>query len=135
MDNSEFLKGMKRATAELIALEKKRMKTTTLFLKSKAVERAPSNIGFLRASMVEEVELTSSEIIGRVGNSAIYAPYVHQGTGIYAKDGSGRKSAWRYYVPIGKYKGWHFTKGQKPQPFLKEAKDQNLSTIKKLLGG
>ncbi|MDM0720058.1 HK97 gp10 family phage protein, partial [Clostridium perfringens] len=62
------------------------------------------------------------EVIGRVGNTMEYAPYVHQGTGIYAKDGNGRKTPWKYKVESGKYKGWHITKGQRPQPFLEKAK-------------
>lgn len=134
MNNSEFIKGMQNATTELIALQKKRMDKATLFLESKATENAPVDIGYLRSSMISRSELKQNEIYGMVGNTSIYAPYVHQGTGIYAVGKNGRSTPWRYYVPTGTYKGWHITKGQKPQPFLKDAREKHMTSIKKLLG-
>lgn len=66
------------------------------------------------------------------GNSAIigtnleYAVYVHQGTGIYAVHGDGRKDAWTWYDPSGDYTvdgqpGFITTIGQPPHPFLTDA--------------
>lgn len=54
---------------------------------------------------------------GYVGSNLEYAPYVHQGTGIYAKDGNSRKQVpWVYYSEKDGQR--HVTKGTKPRPFL-----------------
>ena len=61
------------------------------------------------------------DTVGVVGTNVSYAPYVHEGTGIYAADGQGRKEVpWRYQDEEGQ---WHSTSGQKPQPFLRDAMD------------
>ena len=85
--------------------------------------------------MIHDVRINSDEIVGTISNSSEYAPYVHQGTGIYAKDGNGRKTPWKYEAKAGKYKGWHITRGQKPQPFLEKAKLDNKDKISKILAG
>lgn len=46
---------------------------------------------------------------------AEYAWYVEYGTGIYAKEGNGRKTPWVYYSK--KLKRWVWTRGMKAQPF------------------
>lgn len=52
-----------------------------------------------------------------------YAPYVHQGTGLFAENGDGRKDVpWHYQDADG---NWHSTSGQKPNPFLERALDEN----------
>ena len=73
--------------------------------------------------------------MGSVGCSLETAPFVHQGTGLYAKDGNGRKTPWKYEAVAGKYKGWHTTRGQKPQPFLEDAKTKMRLRVEKTLGG
>ena len=88
-----------------------------------------------RASITSETEITASEIIGRIGSNLEYAPYVHNGTGIYAVNGDGRKTPWVYEVKAGKYKGMHFTVGQRPKPFLSYAIIYNAAQIEKILGG
>lgn len=134
VDNSAFLKGIKDATIELIQLQTRRVTAAAEFLKGKSIEEAPSDTGHLRIRAVSDVRVTSDEIIGMVGNTADYAPYVHQGTGIYAKDGKGRKTPWTYRVMYGPYKGWYRTKGQKPNPFLERAREKSMPEIKRLLG-
>ncbi len=65
-----------------------------------------------------------------IGNDLDYALYVNKGTGIHAEDGNGRKTPWQYYDPkTGEY---HFTHGQKPQPYLQQALDQQHVNIKSL---
>ena len=65
-----------------------------------------------------------------VGNDVEYAVYVNKGTGIYAKDGNGRKKPWKYYDPkTGKY---YLTRGQKPQPYLENSLMQQQANIKSL---
>ncbi|CAM2361097.1 hypothetical protein LISE100100_00340 [Listeria seeligeri] len=88
--------------------------------------------GILRASATYKVVLKATKIVGVVGNTAEYAPYIHQGTGVYAVEGDGRKTPWRYEDKKGDV---HWTIGQKPRPFLEKAQTENLKTINKLLGG
>lgn len=88
-----------------------------------------SNTGNLRASITHEVvEEDDGEIAGYVGSNLDYAPYVHQGTGIYAIEGNGRKEVpWSYY---DERKGeWQSTKGIKPTPFIQMAIDENREDI------
>lgn len=46
---------------------------------------------------------------------ASYSWYVEYGTGIYAKEGNGRKTPWVYYSK--KLGRWVWTRGMKAQPF------------------
>jgi len=81
--------------------------------------------GLLRASINHATEENENEFRGRVGTNLEYAPYVHQGTGIYATDGNGRKTGWWFEGDSVKWRGKHFTKGQKPHPFLQTSMDKN----------
>lgn len=90
--------------------------------------------GALRADIKSlGVEISNSEIVGSVGNTLEYAPYHHQGTGIYAADGNGRKTPWAYKDP--KTGETIFTRGSKPNPYLKDAVEEEQGNISKLLGG
>ena len=86
----------------------------------------PVDDGTLRASITHEVDGKE----GRVGTNVEYAPYVHQGTGIYAAMGDGRQERWGYQDAAGE---WHSTIGQQPNPFLEKALMQNKKEIKKML--
>lgn len=133
-DNSEFIKSISNATLQIIADETKKVNTACLILEGAAKQKCPKDQGILAASLISEVGLTESEIVGRVGTNQEYGPYVHNGTGIYAKDGNGRKTPWKFETKSGKYKGWHITRGQRPQPFLENAKLEKRSAIEKALG-
>lgn len=90
--------------------------------------------GALRADIRSlGIEIQGDEIVGHVGNTLEYASYHHQGTGIYAIDGNGRKTPWIYEDPKTGEK--IFTRGSKPNPYLKDAVEQEQVTISKLLGG
>ena len=83
--------------------------------------------GDLRESISHRVEGEE----GIVGTVIEYAPYVHQGTGIYAINGDGRKDVpWHYQDAEG---NWYSTIGQEPQPFLTEALEKNKKKIVKLI--
>lgn len=89
----------------------------------------PSITGNLRASITHKVvDEEDGEIAGYVGSNLDYAPYVHQGTGIYAIEGNGRKEVpWSYY---DERKGeWQSTEGIKPTPFIQMAIDENMDDI------
>lgn len=96
-------------------------------IENEAKERCPVDDGQLKASITHQIsdELDSVAI----GSNLEYAPYVHQGTGIFAIDGDGRKEVpWRYQDAKGQ---WHSTKGQKPNPFLQKAVDENRDKLTK----
>lgn len=133
--NKEFEKSFNNATLEIINKVSKNMEQACLVVEGDAKKNCPVDQGMLRASMQHDVSISGTHIIGQISNSSEIAPYVHQGTGIYAKDGNGRKTPWKYEAKAGKYKGWHITKGQKPQPFLEKAKLDNKDKISKILAG
>jgi len=85
--------------------------------------------GLLRASINHATDENENEIRGRVGTNLEYAPYVHYGTGIYATDGNGRKTGWLFEGDSVKWRGVHFTKGQKPHPFLQSSMDKNRNKL------
>lgn len=134
-DNREFVKSLEEATYKQVMQVFKNTEKACTFLEGEAKKNCPVDQGPLRAAMFHDVKLTTTDIIGTVANSMEYAPYVHQGTGIYAINGDGRKTPWKYKAEAGKYKGWHTTKGQKPKPFLEKAKFNNKDKINGILGG
>lgn len=133
-DNEEFIRSMENATLKMVMDMSQKMDKACLVVESQAKQNCPVDIGILRASITSETEVTASEIVGRIGSNEEYAPYVHNGTGIYAKDGNGRKTPWGYTVRAGKHKGFHWTKGQRPQPFLENAKLEKKSAVERILG-
>lgn len=133
-DNEEFIRSMENATLKMVMDMSQKMDKACLVVESQAKQNCPVDIGILRASITSETEVTASEIVGRVGTNEEYGPYVHNGTGIYAKDGNGRKTSWGYTVRAGKHKGFHWTKGQRPQPFLENAKLEKKSAVERILG-
>lgn len=95
----------------------------TLYIEGEAKKNCPVDDGVLRASITHYVEIEETRAIGYVGSNLEYAPYVHQGTGIYALEGKGRKEVpWTYKDIKGE---WHTTSGLKPVPFLQNAIDAN----------
>ena len=87
-----------------------------------AKEKCPVDTGTLRNSITYEVEGNTCEI----GTNMSYAPYVEFGTGLYAVNGDGRQTSWKYKTDDG---AWHTTKGQKAQPFLQPSLLENKATI------
>lgn len=133
-NNDDFVKSIKDATLQIINNERKKMDKACLIVERQAKQDCPVDQGFLRASITHEVELSTRELVGRIGSNLEYAPYVHNGTGIYAVDGNGRKTPWKFVVRTGKYKGGHVTVGQRPHQFLLYAQLFNKDKILKALG-
>lgn len=133
-DNNDFVKSLQDATFQIVADTAKKMNRACLIVEGTAKQKCPVDEGVLRASITSEVEVGEMAITGRIGSNLEYAPYVHNGTGIYAKDGNGRKTPWGYRVKSGKYKGYHVTRGQKPHPFLEDAKLEKRSAVERALG-
>ncbi|WP_373766005.1 hypothetical protein [Jeotgalibaca porci] len=110
------------------------MELTLDHIAEKAKEKVGVGTGALRADTRSlGVEIVGDEVHGAVGNSLEHAIYHHQGTGIYASDGNGRKTPWVYEDPKTGEK--IYTRGSKPNPYLKDTIEQEQSTISKLLGG
>lgn len=134
-NNQDFVHSVENATLETIKNVLANMGKACLIIEADAKKNCPVDQGILRASMFTDVVLADSEIKGIVANNNEIAPYIHQGTGIYAEDGNGRKTPWKYEAKAGKYKGWHITRGQRPQPFLQKARDTNKDKVSRILGG
>lgn len=92
----------------------------------------PPVTGRLRSSMTHIVRVDDRAV--DVGSDVKYAKYVEFGTGKYAA--GGRNTPWVYKDDKG---NWHYTHGQRAQPFLKPALQNNIKTyqaiIKDELGG
>lgn len=100
-------------------------------VEGEARKNAPKGNGDLRRSIESRVEEKGGEIVGVVSTPLEYAPYVEFGTGLFAENGDGRQDVpWCYQDEKGE---WHSTRGQKPQPFLRPALNDNRENIKKLL--
>lgn len=134
-DNSAFERSMMEAMEKILHDTAQNMVTACLMVEGEAKKRCPVDMGALRASVTSDVTTSSSEITGIIGAAEEYAPYVHEGTGIYAKGGGGRKTPWGYTVKAGKHKGFHWTHGQKPKLFLEDAKNAKQGQIARILGG
>lgn len=79
-----------------------------------------------------EVYVGTNMSVTHNGKRHPYPLYVEMGTGIYAAEGNGRKSPWRWQDKNGK---WHYTRGIKPTHFLKKAvsSPKHVSEYKRIL--
>ena len=134
-DNAQFIRSLQEATERMILEEAQRVERACLIVERNAKQDCPVDMGVLRASITSEVEVTTSAIIGRIGSNEEYATYVHNGHGIYAVQGNGRRTPWAYNVRAGSHRGFHVTVGQRPQPFLKNAIFSSQGEISRTLGG
>lgn len=105
---------------------KKALTKCALLVEADAKQNCPVDTGSLRSSITHQVYADYAE----VGTNYSYAPYVEYGTGLFAVAGDGRKDPWCYQDSKGE---WHTTIGQKPQPFLQPALDNNRTAIKSIL--
>lgn len=91
------------------------------------VDRCPKVTTELSTSIQSEVVVSQHDIRGFVGSMSPHAPFVHEGTGLYAMDGNGRTDVpWVYCDEQGNF---HTTSGQKPNPFLQDAVDANRDKV------
>ena len=89
--------------------------------------KAPKDTGALRRSITSKVD----GLTGIVFTPLEYAPYVEYGTGLFADNGNGRKDVpWNYQDDKGE---WHSTRGQKPQPFMRPALNENRTEIIRII--
>ena len=134
-DNTAFEKSVLEAMEQIISHTATAMETACFVVEAEAKKNCPVDMGQLRASITSDVTIDESGITGYIGSNLDYAPYVHNGTGIYALNGSGRKTPWGYESKAGKYKGFHWTHGQRPNQFLENAKLSKKDSVEQILGG
>ena len=133
-DTRAFEQACDNSVNKMQELLMQNMELTLDHVSGKAKEKVGVGTGALRADTRSlGVEIVGDEVHGAVGNSLEYAIYHHQGTGIYAVNGNGRKTPWVYEDPKTGEK--IYTRGSKPNPYLKDTIEQEQSTISKLLGG
>ena len=93
-----------------------------------AKKLCPVDTGNLRNSITHVVD--EQEPAAIIGTDNEYAAYVELGTGIYAEGGGGRPTPWVYQDAKG---NWHYTRGNKAQPFLKPAAADHAIQYRKIL--
>ena len=91
-----------------------------------AKEKAPKDTGELRRSITSKVE----DNVGVVFTPLEYAPYVEYGTGLFAEEAGRADVPWNYQDDKG---NWHSTSGQRPQPFMRPALDENREQILRII--
>ena len=91
-----------------------------------AKDLAPVDTGRLRNGISHAV--SEDEMAAYVGSNTSYAPYVELATGIYAE--GGRPTPWVYQDANG---NWHWTRGNKAQPFLKPAVADHAQTYRNII--
>lgn len=94
-------------------------------VEASAKQKAPKDTGALARSITSKIEDTE----GIIFTPLEYAPYVEYGTGLFAEEG-GRSTPWTYKDDKGE---WHRTSGQKPQPFMRPALEENREKIINIL--
>jgi HK97 gp10 family phage protein len=109
----------------------KAMQKACLLVEGAAKKKAPKDTGALRNSITSKVEQDSGSIKGIVFTPLEYAPYVEYGTGLFAEEGNGRKTPWTYEDE--KTGDLIYTRGQKPQPYLRPALYENRDKINSIL--
>lgn len=97
-----------------------------ILVENDAKRLCPVDTGQLRSSITHEIE----DNIGVVGTNVMYAPYIEYGTGLFSSLGTGRQERWSYQDAKGE---WHSTIGQRPQPFLHPALEQNRKKVKEFI--
>lgn len=108
----------KQVYAHLLQTSEAAVEAALLIVEAQAKANAPVDTGDLRDNISHKIAKKGKLIEGQVGSPTMYSIYVEYGTGEFAENGAGRKGGWSYVGPDGK---GHFTRGQKPTKFLRNA--------------
>lgn len=112
------------------------MEQACLAVEADSKKNCPVADGTLRESITHAVEENEDgeTVSGYVGSNLEYAPYIHNGTGIFAAEGNGRKEVpWVYYdEKTGEFVS---TEGIHPTPFIQDAVEKNRADIIRYFGG
>ena len=110
----EIQDNSREISAEIKAALLRGLEKAGLVAEGYAKKLCPVDTGNLRNSITHVVDESEPAVI--IGTDSEYGAYVELGTGKYA-DG-GRPTPWVYQDAKG---NWHYTRGNKAQPFLKPA--------------
>lgn len=91
-----------------------------------AIDLVPVDTGDLKNSITHLIKADENAVY--IGSNKKYAPYVELGTGMYYP--GGRREPWAYKDANGE---WHFTHGQKAQPYLKPAVTDHIQTYENIV--
>lgn len=91
-----------------------------------SVDLVPVDTANLRQSITHKV--VEPEMAVYIGTNAEYGAYVELGTGEYYP--GGRKTPWVYQDDEGH---WHYTHGQRAQPYLKPAVADHKQTYRNII--
>lgn len=97
---------------------------------AKQKAHAIRDTGQLANSITSKVEIDGNDVVGIVFTPTHYAPYVEYGTGLFAEKGGRKDVPWKYEDDKG---NWHTTSGQKPQPYMRPALNENRDKILRIL--
>lgn len=93
-----IIKGLEKLTLKLSHMAeqdfKEELTNAALMVEAEAKQLCPRDTGLLADSITSEVEDTTAVI----GTGIDYAPYVHQGTGIYAPNGGTRQGGYWVFI-------------------------------------
>jgi HK97 gp10 family phage protein len=112
-----------KVKAEFAKNIEKALLAVSLYAEGEIKRMAAVDTGALRASITGELQ---GKTRVRIGSTLNYAVYQEFGTGIYAVNGNGRQTKWRYTNRHGKT---FTTRGNKPRPFIMPAIENNIQQI------
>lgn len=124
----EITDNSKKVSAAIKAALLRGLEKCGLVAEGYAKKLCPVDTGNLRNSITHVVD--EQEPAAIIGTDNEYAAYVELGTGIYAEGGGGRPTPWVYQDAKG---NWHYTRGNKAQPFLKPAAADHAIQYRKIL--
>ena len=124
----EITDNSKEVSAAIKAALLRGLEKCGLVAEGYAKKLCPVDTGNLRNSITHVVD--EQEPAAIIGTDNEYAAYVELGTGIYAEGGGGRPTPWVYQDAKG---NWHYTRGNKAQPFLKPAAADHAIQYRKIL--
>lgn len=105
---------------------KQALNKACLVVETSARQKAPKSTGELARSITSRVE----GLEGIIYTPLEYAPYVEYGTGLFAEGGGRTDVPWFYKDDKG---NWHSTSGQRPQPYMRPALNENRDKIIQML--
>lgn len=124
----EITDNSKEVSAAIKAALLRGLEKCGLVAEGYAKKLCPVDTGNLRNSITHVVD--EQEPAAIIGTDSEYGAYVELGTGIYAEGGGGRPTPWVYQDAKG---NWHYTRGNKAQPFLKPAAADHAIQYRKIL--
>lgn len=124
----EITDNSKEVSAAIKAALLRGLEKCGLVAEGYAKKLCPVDTENLRNSITHVVD--EQEPAAIIGTDSEYGAYVELETGIYAEGGGGRPTPWVYQDAKG---NWHYTRGNKAQPFLKPAAADHAIQYRKIL--